>query len=95
MGKGKKPPGGGSGTGKLSAGQQAWAIGCSEAQYALQQVPTPDTVTMWWLDEETANSWSSSNLSLNLDAIDGAVSYAQTYGGVPTGVPNCCCCDAL
>src|SRR5216683_1820451 len=44
---------------------QAWAIGCSEAEtsmsYATAQGAT--SVAAWWLDVETANSWSSSNLS--------------------------------
>lgn len=70
-----------------SAQRQAWAIGCSEAEssmtYAAQNGAAP--VTMWWLDVETANSWSSSNLSLNQYAIQGAASrLAQTL--LPVGV---------
>ena len=67
--------------------RQAWAIGCSEAEtsttYAAQQGAT--TVAAWWIDVETANSWSSSNLSLNRYTIQGAVTrLAQT--GLPAGV---------
>jgi len=68
-----------SGTGRQ---QQAWAIGCSEAEtsmtYAGQQGAT--LVTAWWLDVETANSWSSSNLSLNRYAIQGAVTRLAQSG---------------
>ena len=70
-----------------SAQRQAWAIGCSEAEtsvnYSVQQ--GVDAVAMWWLDVETGTSWSSSNLSLNQYAIQGATSrLLQT--GAPVGV---------
>ncbi|TMC37880.1 MAG: hypothetical protein E6J28_06985 [Chloroflexi bacterium] len=40
---------------------------------------------MWWLDVETGNSWSSSNLTLNQYAIQGATDrLSQT--GLPVGV---------
>jgi hypothetical protein len=69
------------------AQRQAWAIGCTEAEgslaYAGQQGAT--TVSMWWIDVEAANSWSSSDLSLNQFTIQGAASrLAQT--GSPVGV---------
>jgi hypothetical protein len=57
-----------------SAQKKAWGIGCSEADtsisYAAQQRAT--SVAVWWLDVETGNSWSSSDLSLNRYAIQGA-----------------------
>lgn len=60
--------------GGSSAQKKAWAIGCSEAttslSYAAQQGAT--SVAVWWLDVETGNSWSSSDLSLNRYAIQGA-----------------------
>lgn len=66
---------------------EAWAIGCSEAEsslaYAWRQGATK--VAMWWLDVETANSWSESDLTLNRYAIQGAVS-RLTETGVPVGV---------
>ena len=69
------------------AQQHAWAIGCSEAEaslgYASRQ--SASNVAMWWLDVETANSWSSSDLTLNQYTIQGATSrLAQT--GLPVGV---------
>jgi hypothetical protein len=66
---------------------EAWAIGCSEAEsslgYASRQGATK--VAMWWLDVETANSWSEGDLTLNRFAIQGAVS-RLTETGVPVGV---------
>ena len=67
--------------------EQAWAIGCSEAEtslgYAGRQGATVDA--MWWIDVETANSWSSSNLVLNRYAVQGAVSRLDQTG-LPVGV---------
>src|SRR5256714_7901947 len=53
----------------------AWAAGCSEAlrsmAYAASQgVAKPSG---WWLDVETENSWSSTDLSLNQFTIQGIV----------------------
>jgi len=53
----------------------AWAVGCSEAlrsmAYAASQgVARPSG---WWLDVETENSWSSTDLSLNQFTIQGIV----------------------
>lgn len=66
---------------------QAWAIGCSEAEasmsYASAQGATSPAA--WWLDIETANSWSSSNLSLNRYAIQGAVT-RLAQSGLPVGI---------
>lgn len=66
---------------------QAWAIGCSESEtsisYASAQGATSPAA--WWLDVETANSWSSSNLSLNRYAIQGAVS-RLAQSGLPVGI---------
>ncbi len=67
--------------------KQAWAIGCSESEtsmnYATQQGAT--SAAAWWLDIETANSWSSSNLSLNRYAIQGAVT-RLAQSGLPVGI---------
>jgi hypothetical protein len=57
------------------AQQAAWAVGCSEASrsigYATSQgVTSPSS---WWLDVETANSWSSTDLSLNQYTVQGIV----------------------
>ncbi len=56
-----------------SGQRQAWAIGCSEAETSLNHAG-PVAVSAWWLDVETANSWSSSNLTLNQYTIQGGVS---------------------
>jgi len=56
---------------------QAWEIGCSEAAYSVAN-DGGVSPTMWWLDVETGNSWASSNLALNRQAIQGAVSYLLT-----------------
>lgn len=67
--------------------QQAWAIGCSEAEtsmaYATQQGAT--VLAAWWLDVETANSWSSGDLSLNRYAIQGAIT-RLAQSGLPVGI---------
>ena len=65
-----------------SAQRQAWAIGCSEAKTSLG-IAGGRGSAMWWLDVETANSWSSSNLTLNQYAIQGATTtLAQTGAAV-------------
>jgi len=53
----------------------AWAVGCSEASRSMayaasQRVARPGG---WWLDVETENSWSSTDLSLNQYTIQGIV----------------------
>ena len=53
-----------------SGGDQAWQIGCSEAEYSLTHVGSVSP-SMWWLDVETANSWSSARL--NRGVIQGAI----------------------
>jgi len=70
-----------------SAQKQAWAIGCSEAATSIDYAGRQGAanVAAWWLDVETGNSWSSSNLTLNQYAIQGAASrLLQT--GLPVGV---------
>lgn len=62
----------------------AWDIGCSEANTAIAAVGGASP-SMWWLDVETANSWSSGSLAPNRDAISGAISMLRTKG-VPVGV---------
>jgi len=66
------------------AQRQGWATGCSEADYALSH--SPGTAAMWWLDVETSNSWSTNNLLLNREAIQGAVSFIQQHVSVPVGI---------
>ncbi len=62
-----------SGGGLSGSAEQAWEIGCSEADTSIADANGLGAVAAWWLDVETGNSWSSSNLALNRDAIQGAV----------------------
>lgn len=63
--------------------QDAWTMGCSEAEYAMAH--RPGTPGMWWLDVETENSWSDIKL-LNQEAIQGAVGYLARQSTVPVGI---------
>ncbi len=81
---------------------QAWQIGCSEADFALNTAmsdgvnPNANSVVgggMWWADVETGNSWST-NTSLNQATIQGVVtelaapttSTLSPEGGLPVGI---------
>lgn len=68
--------------------QAAWAVGCSEAErdvsYANSQGAT--TPVGWWLDVETANSWSTTDLSLNRFSIAGLVTKLRSLSSAPIGV---------
>jgi len=70
------------------AQQAAWAVGCSEAErdvgYATSQGATAPAA--WWLDVETANSWSTSDLSLNRYTIDGLVTRLRASTSAPIGI---------
>lgn len=70
------------------AQEAAWAVGCSEAQrdesYATGQSATSPTA--WWLDVETANSWSSSDLTLNRYTIKGIVATLRQATAGPIGI---------
>lgn len=69
-----------------SGPNQAWMIGCSEADYAATQAGGL-AVAMWWLDVEVGNSWSTNSLSLNQQAIQGAVDrLTQLNASVPVGI---------
>jgi hypothetical protein len=69
------------------AQQAAWAVGCSEASrdvtYASSQSATSPRA--WWLDVETANSWSSTDLSLNRYTVKGIVDTLRTLTSAPVG----------
>ena len=67
----------------LSALQAAWAIGCSEADWALSVVP--GSPAMWWADVETGNSWSTDTL-LNQATITGMVTELTTTTTIPVGI---------
>ena len=59
----------------LSQAEQAWEIGCSEAEYGFSHAAALGSASFWWADVETGNSWST-NTNLNQYAIDG-MSYAM------------------
>ena len=63
---------------QLTQAEQAWEIGCSEAQYGVTHDPGgTNGAAFWWADVETGNSWST-NVSLNQYTIDG-MSYAMNF----------------
>jgi len=68
--------------------QVAWAIGCSEVDYAVASVPAAmRTPAAWWADIETGNSWST-NTTDNQFAVNGIVAelHAITGNAIPVGV---------
>ena len=71
-----------------AAQQAAWAVGCSEAQrdlaYATAQSATSPAA--WWLDVEIANSWSTSDLTLNSYTIQGIIATLRQSTTAPIGV---------
>jgi hypothetical protein len=73
-----------SGCSAQSGGNQAWAIGCSEAETSLGYAGGR-SASMWWIDVETGNSWSTSNLASNQATIQGAVDRLNQTG-LPVGV---------
>ncbi|MGC8499250.1 MAG: hypothetical protein ACP5OV_07145 [Acidimicrobiales bacterium] len=64
----------------LSQAENAWAIGCSEVDWARSVLSafTTTAPAMWWADIETGNSWSLTT-SLNQFTIDG-ISYEMQQG---------------
>lgn len=68
--------------------QAAWAVGCSEAERDLAYAASKgaSAPTAWWLDVETANSWSTTDLSLNRYTIDGIVATLRAQSTAPVGV---------
>ncbi len=63
--------------------EQAWALGCSEADCASHVLPAGDSPTVWWADVETGNSWST-NTTLNDFALDGMSWYVTSPGNPKT-----------
>jgi hypothetical protein len=70
------------------AQQAAWAVGCSEASRdsAYASIQSATSPRAWWLDVETANSWSTSDLGLNRYTIQGIVATLRTLTSAPIGV---------
>ena len=71
-----------------TAQQAAWAVGCSEAERDVAYATGQGAVAPagWWLDVETANSWSTSELSLNRYAIQGLVTRLRASTSAPIGI---------
>ncbi len=68
----------------ISQAEEAWAIGCSEVDWAQSVLGgfTTSAPVMWWADIETGNSWSM-NTSLNQFTIDGISYEMQHMTSVP------------
>lgn len=73
-------------SGLSGSAAQAWEIGCSEGDMSHTDVGASKTPVVWWLDVETGNSWSSSNLALNQDTIQGAAAGLKADGAAYVGV---------
>lgn len=71
-------------SGLAGAYATAYAIGCSETDYSLAHVESWQPL-MWWLDVETSNSWSKTDLELNRDTLMGAVARLAS-AQLPIGV---------
>ena len=70
------------------AQQAAWAVGCSEAERDVGYATSQGAVgpAAWWLDVETSNSWSTSDLSLNRYTIEGLVTRLRASTSAPIGI---------
>ena len=64
--------------------REAYAIGCSEVATTRDYIyrATGHRVRSWWLDVETANSWSDTNLLLNRAVLRGAIDYLRPLGAI-------------
>jgi hypothetical protein len=60
----------------------AYAIGCSEAVYAVNAMRTAgaDRAVMIWIDVETSNSWDPAGLDLNRTALQAEVDELAAFG---------------
>lgn len=66
----------------------AWAVGCSEASRSIAYA-TSQGITKpggWWLDVETENSWSTTDLSLNQFTIQGVVDTLHRSSRAAVGI---------
>ena len=66
----------------------AWAIGCSEATRSMAYATSQDITkpSSWWLDVETENSWSSTDLSMNQYTIQGIVDTLRRSSRAAVGI---------
>ncbi|MHB8508613.1 MAG: glycoside hydrolase family 25 domain-containing protein [Candidatus Dormibacteria bacterium] len=72
-------------TGLAGKARQAYAIGCSEAEWAISHSPSASATVGWWADIEVGNSWSTNNLQLNVDTIRGILD-RLALAGQPYGI---------
>ena len=68
--------------------QVAWAVGCSEASRSMAYAASQGIASPrgWWLDVETENSWSSTDLSLNQYTIQGIVDTLRRHSPAAVGI---------
>ena len=68
--------------------QAAWAVGCSEAERDAGYLSSQSAASpaAWWLDVETANSWSTTDLTLNSFTVQGIVETLRQSVVVPVGI---------
>src|SRR5438105_7529476 len=66
----------------------AWAAGCSEALRSMAYAASQGVAKPrgWWLDVETENSWSSTDLSLNQYTIQGIVDTLHRHSTAAVGI---------
>src|ERR1700736_4786951 len=66
----------------------AWAVGCSEASRSMAYAASQGVANPrgWWLDVETENSWSSTELSLNQYTIQGLVATLHRTSSAAVGI---------
>ena len=66
----------------------AWAVGCSEASRSMAYAASQKVANSrgWWLDVETENSWSSTDLSLNQYTIQGIVDTLHRKSPAAVGI---------
>jgi len=70
-----------------AAHRDAYAIGCAEAEQSTAAAAGAGATRpqMWWIDVESANSWSDGDVTLNQAALRGELE-ALTRTGIPVGV---------
>jgi hypothetical protein len=66
----------------------AWAVGCSEASRSMAYATSQGVANPrgWWLDVETENSWSSTDLSLNQYTVQGLVDTLRRQSAAAVGI---------
>ena len=67
--------------------QQAYALGCAEAQYSVGVARSAGVAVpfMWWIDVELENTWDETDLTLNRSMLQGEIDRLREEG-LPVGV---------